>query len=503
MKYFLTYDVGTTSVKTCIFNEQLKMQGYSNEEYELITKAGGIVEAIPARYWEAVQSGTLRACQNAGVAPAQISAISITTQGETLIPVDQEGEALYNAIVWLDERAGKEAEELSRRFDATQFYAKTGITELNGYVPVAKLVWIQKHLPEVYAQTYKFLLLEDYLIMRLTGAFVSEKALLSTSGWFDIADDCIWQEMLDAAGLDAQKLPDAKECGWIVDMPVRPEVRAALGLSENIVVVTSAMDQTTAALGAGNIIPGIVTETTGTGMCIGATVTKPDFYDASRVNLYRHIEAGKYLIIPVCMTAGMVLKWFKDEFCKWEQEEAKTRGCSAYDIISEQVAQIPPLANGLMLIPYLTGTLQPDNNPDARGIFYGVGLDTKRAHFQRAIFEAIAYMLRENVELIERVEHIHATEIRALGGGAKSKVWRQIKADVNATRIVSMCEEECSSLGAAMLAAVALGVYPNAETAASAGNRVAEGLEPNASLANAYDAAFEKYKKLYQVTKGL
>ena len=503
MKYFLTYDVGTTSVKTCVFDASLRMCGYSNEEYALITETGGIVEADPERYWSAVLSGTTRACENAKVEPSAVSAISITTQGETLIPVAADGTALHNAIVWLDERAGEEAAALSKVFDPVRFYAKTGITELNGYVPVAKILWIREHLPEIYEKTYKFLLLEDYLIMRLTGAFVSEKALLSTSGWFDIEKDCYWQEMLDAAGIDAEKLPEALECGTIVDRPVLPAVRRTLGLSEEVVVVTSAMDQTTAALGAGNIEPGIITETTGTGMCIGATVTEPDFFDPSRVNLYRHIEAGKYLIIPVCMTAGMVLKWFKDAFCKWEQEEAAARGVSAYDIISEQVEKVPPLSNGLLLVPYLTGTLQPDNNPDARGVFYGVGLDMGRPHFQRAIFEAIAFMLRENVELIERVEHLKATEIRALGGGAKSRIWRQIKADVNQTRIVSMCEEECSSLGAAILAAVAVGVFPDAKTAAAAANSVSEALLPNETLAGAYDAAYARYRKLYEVTKGL
>ena len=503
MKYFLTFDVGTTSVKTCIFDESLHMLGYSNEEYQLITPENGIVEALPERYWEAVESGAVRACENAKVAPAEIAAISITTQGETLIPVDEQGKALHNAIVWLDERAGEEAKALSQTFDPVTFYAKTGITELNGYVPVAKLLWIKKHKPDLYEKTYKFLLLEDYLIMRFTGAFVSEKALLSTSGWFDIAKDCIWDEMLEAAGLDGAKLPEALECGTVIDAPVLPQVRDTLGLSETVRVVTSAMDQTTAALGAGNVTPGIITETTGTGMCIGATVLEPDFYDPLRVNLYRHIEAGKYLLIPVCMTAGMVLKWFKDTFCKWEQEEAERRGISVYDVISEQVATVPPLSGGLLLVPYLTGTLQPDNNPDARGIFYGVGLDTGRAHFQRAIFEAIAFMLRENVELIEKVQGSRTKEIRSLGGGAKSQVWRQIKADVNQTRILSMAEEECSSLGAAILAAVALGVYPDAKTAAAAANGVSEALPPNAELAQAYDGAYERYQKLYSATKGL
>lgn len=503
MKYFLTYDVGTTSVKTCIFSESFRMLGYSNEEYELFAEAKGIVEADPERYWQAVQSGMARACENAGIPPSQIDAIAITTQGETLIPVDRDGNALHRAIVWLDERAGTEAAELSRAFDPQHFYARTGITELNGYVPVAKLLWFRRNLPETYDRTYKFLLLEDYLIMRFTGAFVSEKSLLSTTGWFDIADDCLFADMLATAGISPEKLPEALECGVVVDRPVLPAVREKLGLSQRVCVVTSAMDQTTSALGAGNVRPGIITDTTGTGMCIGATVSAPDFDDPLRVNLYRHIEPGKYLILAVCMTAGMVLKWFKDAFCLEEQRLASERGCSVYDIISEQVAAVPPLANGLLMVPYLTGTLQPDHNPDARGIFYGVGLDTKRPQFQRAIFEAIAFMLRENVELIEKVEHIHADEIRVLGGGAKSRVWRQIKADVTQRAILSMREEECSSLGAAILAAVALGVYPDASSAAEKANDIRERLEPDKKLAGTYDGAFRKYGRLYTVTKGL
>ena len=499
MKYFLTFDVGTTSVKTCIFDEKLVMRGYSSEEYELITPAAGIVEEHPEVYWQAVKSGLIAACENASVMSNDISAISITTQGETLIPVDENGNSLTNAIVWEDDRAEKQASDILHQYDSQEFYRHTGISTLNGFVPIAKLCWIRENEPEIFRDTYKFLLLEDYLIYRFTGRFVTEKSLLSTTGWFDIVSDSYWKGIMDTAEIPEDKLPDALECGTVVGK-VLPEVQKELGLSDHVNVITSAMDQVTAAIGASNIRPGIVTETTGTAMCIAATVATPDFENTLRVNLYRHYQRGKYLILPVCMTAGIVLKWFKDEFCKSEIEEAAEKGCSAYDIISLQVGTVPPLADGLTMVPYFTGTQQPENDPAARGVFYGVGLNTGRKQFQRAIFEAVAYMLRENIELIEKVENISVAEIRSLGGGARSHIWRQIKADVTQCRILSMKIEECSSLGAAMLAAVASGCYPNLDMLARV-NKIKEGINPNPELKNVYNRGFRRFQMLYHLTK--
>lgn len=497
MDLILTFDIGTTSVKTCIFNKELSILGSSTLEYQLITPAPGIVELPPEIYWDTCRKGVSLAAADAGVSLGDVKAVSITTQGETMIPVDAQGNVLHNAIVWLDERAHAEAADISVRFDTETFYAHTGVPECTGYCPVSKLLWFRRNKADIYDAAHKFLLLEDFIIQKLTGRFVTEKALLCTTGYYDIIEDRYWDELLTAMELDKAKLPEALECGTVVGK-VLPAVAEELGLNPDAVVITAAMDQTAAAVGAGNLIPGIVTETTGTAMCIGATADHPDMHHPARITVYRHIYPGKYLLLPVCMTAGMVFKWFKDAFCQEEARQAEAEGISVYDLLGNQAAQVPAGANGLTLIPYFTGVIQPDNDPNARGIFLGVGLDTKKPEFVRAIFEGIAYMLRENLSLIETVDQQKITAVRSLGGGSKSRIWRQIKADVCGVEIDSMAESECTSLGAAILAAVALGYYPDASSAAAVGNALGEQLHPDESKKELYDKGFARYQRVWQ-----
>ena len=359
------------------------------------------------------------------------------------------------------------------------------------------MLWFCRNKTDIYNAAHKFLLLEDFIIQKLTGRFVTEKALLCTTGYYDIIEDHYWHEMLTAMELDITKLPEALECGTVVGR-ILPAIAGELCLNPEAVIITAAMDQTAAAVGAGNLIPGIVTETTGTAMCIGATADHPDMHHPSRITVYRHIYPGKYLLLPVCMTAGMVFKWFKDAFCQEEARQAEAEGISVYDLLGNQAAQVPAGSNGLTLIPYFTGVIQPDNDPNARGIFLGVGLDTKKPEFVRAIFEGIAYMLRENLSLIEAVDGQKITAVRSLGGGSKSRIWRQIKADVCGVEIDSMTESECTSLGAAILAAVALGYYPDASSAAAVGNALGEQLLPDEGEKELYDKGFARYQRVWQ-----
>jgi len=220
MRYILVFDIGTTAVKACLFNRQLKLFGFSSEEYQLLTPAAGIVELDPETYWKAVKTQTELVCKKNGISPGDIEAITATTQGETIIPVDEKGKALRNAIVWLDNRASEQAKRISGRFPPEIFYSRTGIPDCNGYCPVAKLLWIKEKEPEIYKKTFKFLLLEDYILSRFCGDFVTEKALLCTTGYFDIINDEYWKEMLDFTGIEVGKLPRPMECGAVLDSPV-------------------------------------------------------------------------------------------------------------------------------------------------------------------------------------------------------------------------------------------------------------------------------------------
>lgn len=497
--YLLTFDIGTTSVKTCVFNRKLENIASGTEEYSLNTQDGNIVELEAEQYFEALVRGF------GAVATDEIrrgiKGITISSQGETLIPVDRAGTPLRSAIVWLDGRAGKEAEEIAALPLHREFYHRTGLLTADELCPVAKVKWLADNEPGIYRETHKILLLEDYLLFRLCGRFVSERTIQCSTGYYDTRHDCWWTEMFDALHLDIDKMPGLVECGEEVGA-LTAAAAQRLGLAETVRIFAGAMDQIAAAAGGGNLGEGIVTETTGTALVIMATTDAEGFDRAEGVIVYRHVLPGKFYYTPYCTTSGMILKWFKDTFCAEEARRAEAEGKDVYDILCGMALTVPPGAGGLVALPYFTGMLQPENNPSMRGIFAGLTLNTGKAHFIRAILEAVAYMLRENLELIESRTHTEVKQVRSFGGASKSAVWRQIKADICGKQLVTMRQTECASLGVAMLAACSLGWYPDLAEAAKAQEPAALSL-PDERKREVYDKGYGVYRELYQATKGI
>jgi xylulokinase len=494
MGYIITLDVGTTSVKACLFDEDLRMLAFSSGEYELLTPGKNIVELNPEIYWKRAIAGIKQVVGESGVTPEDIRIITLTTQGETLILVDRNGMPLHNSVVWLDARADQEAILIDEIIGKNRYYHTTGLPEVGAANPLCKVLWFKEKRPDIYDKTYKFLLLEDFLIYRLIGEFVTEQSLMSSTGYFDICKNQLWTEGLSELDISKEHFPLVHPCGQQIG---KLSSRAAkeLGLSTSTAVSTGAMDQVCSALGSGNIIPGIITETTGTSLVIAATVRMPDFDSQARITYYRHYNQS-FLMLPYCPTAGIILKWFRDEFCEHEMESGRYAGISAYPLLDEMAAEVPPGSNGLILLPYFAGKMSPDNNPYAKGLFYGVGLDIKKQHFIRAILESIGYMLRENIEQVEQ-SGIHIKEIHSLGGGSSSRLWNAIKADICRKNIITLEQPESTSLGAAMLGAVSIRAYNSIDEACERHIKVKETYSPQFEATLAYEKSYGIYKMLY------
>lgn len=450
---FLTIDVGTTAVKVCAVTEDFEILACKTREYRLKTEEKTVT--IPAQeYWKYAKDGIRAVVESCG--GGHIAGIAVTTQGETLIPVDAQGNPLYDAVVWLDGRAGEQAEKINRIVRPKEFYQTTGVPECNELCPVSKLLWFVEKEPEVYRKARYFFLLEDYIIFRLTGRSVTEKSLLSTTGYFDIVEDKVWDEILDKIGFDADKIPEAMDCGEVVG-EITEDVAQELGLGKHTLVVTGAMDQVCGAIGAGNRVPGMLTETTGTALCIGKTIEKTLINPDYPIPVYRHYKKDLQLLLPVCMTAGMALKWFKDTFCEKEVEEAARAGEDVYDLLNRLAEESKPLAGGIIMLPYLAGSLQPYQSPEFRGGFLGVGLESRKCDFVRALMEGVSFMLKENLQLLDRLGGSESDFLISMGGGSKSDIWCQIKANVTALPVHTLRESETASIGAAMLCALGLG----------------------------------------------
>src|SRR3989339_689092 len=273
---FLCIDVGTTSVKTSIVDEAGSLSAVSTCEYSLETPSEGIVEIDPEIYWENVVMGVREAMYNSPDQRAAVSSIGISSQGETFICLDRYGKPLRKAIVWMDSRASKEADAIKYRFGNRLCQSITGQPEMTASWPISKMLWLKENQPDVFKSVYKFVLVEDYLIYRLTGKFVGEYSLYTSSCMLDIRKKRWWQDALDFVGVRPDQLVELSESGRIVGN-ITSSAASVLGLSNSVVVVTGAMDQTAGMLGAGNVSPGIVTETTGAALAICSTLEKfPD-----------------------------------------------------------------------------------------------------------------------------------------------------------------------------------------------------------------------------------
>ncbi len=405
-----------------------------------------------------------------------VVALAVSSQGETVVPVDDAGRPLAPAIVWLDNRAVAEARELGAAFQDQRVYDVTGVPSVVPTWPACKILWWRRHAPDVYAGASRYLLVEDLLLHRLTGRFVTEGGVQCTSLLFDIRSGAWWDEMLEAVGIDASRLPELARPGDAVGTLTRGAA-AALGLSTRVMVVAGGMDQGAGAVGVGNVRAGMVSESTGGALTLQASVAHHGADQTRQTPVYIHSAPGTYLYCPVCPTGGMALTWFRDQFGGEEVAQAAGGGPDAYDLLTALAADVPPGSEGLLMLPHLMGAFSPEYEPQARGAFYGFTLRHGKGHFVRAVLEAVAFMLRRNIELLERAG-APAAEIRSHGGGARSDLWNQVKADVCGRPVLTLEGDDAAIRGDAMLAGVAAGHLPGPRHGRRSDGRDATTLRP-------------------------
>lgn len=439
MKTFLGIDIGTTSLKAAVFDENGNRLGLRQVDYVLSTDPqSGFIEFDAEEYITICT----RVIEELTAECGKPAAISVDTQGETLILADGTGKPLYPAVVWLDNRAVKEAEEIQKTFGNRRVYEVTGQPEIPAGFPASKLLWFKENSPKIWEKTEKIFLLEDWILYRLTGAFVTEPTIQSSSLYYDITKRIWWREMLEFLGVRETQLP--RLC----------KSMEKIGEYRGIPVVTGALDQIAGTVGCGVTDESRVSEMTGTIMAICAMTDKIPPYDPnSIIPCHIHAIEGKYCRILWSSTAGMALKWFKNNFAE----------NFSFRELDELAAKVPAGCDGLTVLPYFTGSTMPKYNPEATATFSGVTLAHTRGHFARAIMESIAYLLREDLEYIGSDT---IREIRVTGGGASSPLWVQMKADVTGKTLQTLYESETACLGTAIFAAVGVGAFPSAADAA-------------------------------------
>jgi xylulokinase len=306
--------------------------------------------------------------------------------------------------------------------------------------------------------------------------------------------------MLEQLGIREDQLPEIRESGEAV-APLLPEIARELGLTTNLMICTGALDQSAGAMGVGNVREGMISENIGAALAICVPVNKPVFDPNQQMPLHYFPLPDTYMI-HTFTNGGMTLRWFRDLFCQAELNVGGLSGMDAYDIIGKEAAQVPPGSDGLIMLPHLAGSLAPDVKSSAKGVFYGFTLLHKKGHFARAIMESLAYIVRRNLEVLEGMG-IQVSEIRSLGGGSKSPVWNQIKADVLGCKLMTMTTKEAACLGAAILAGKAVGLFPSVYEAIEGMSHVKEEFFPNSEIKPVYDRCFAGYKDLFKSLDGM
>lgn len=467
-KNLLGVDFGTTSLKACLFSETGERLATESVQYQLITE-GDFIEFPAEEFFSAFKTVFDKIAEK-----YEITALAVDTQGETMIVLDKDGKPLMNAISWLDNRAEKQAKEMEKAFGIERIYDLTGQAEVPAGYPAPKIVWLKENRPEIFAKADKFLLLEDYILYRLTGKFAASRSLYSSSLLMNVKTGEYIPEMLKYVGITEKNLPALYESGTLV------------GEYNGVKVVTSALDQIAGITGAGVVKENVMSETTGTALAVCAVTKKfPPYKKGLKVSAY-YYKKGLYCLLMWSPTAGATLEYFKRTFCAGE----------GFDEMNAAAAAVPAGAEGLICIPHLCGTVMPENNPKVKGVFFGIELKYGKGHYIRAIMESVAYVIKEYIDFMQ----INVNEIRSVGGGSKSKLWCEIKSAVTGKKIETLKETETACLGSAIFAGVGAKVFEGAEQAAESIVKIKDFCEcKNADYAALYKDYKEKEIKISSV----
>lgn len=483
MKYYLGIDIGTTGIKTVIFDSKGFPCGIGLAEYTLETPKPDIVELDAEVYWESTKKALAQAVEAAAVSPSEIRSLAVTGQAETLIMVDENNKPLRKAIVWLDNRAVDEAAYLDKKFTTEALFRMSGQTEMLPCWPAAKILWYRKNEPQLFAKTAKYLMVEDFIIARLTGKYATCNGLMPSSLYYDIRTDKYDPAMLETLDIAENQLPELKNAGEIAGVCIENDSLLAAGTP----VAVAPIDHVCGNLGSGCGKKGMLSETTGCTLAVCAVFQNIVYDEERRLSTYLGYKKGDFVLLPWGPTAGMLLKHFRDEF----------GGSMSYEDFTAEAAKIPAGSEGLILLPHCAGAISPDCNPEARGVAYGITLAHKKAHWARAIMESVAYLLKDNIEVMKKLG-AEIREIRSLGGASKSDLWMQIKADVLNCEVTTTECEEATSLGAAILGAVACGDFNNVNECIDSMVRIRKRFKPGKN-AELYPEFFKQYQHLNQM----
>lgn len=486
MNYYIGIDLGTSAVKLMLVEERGTIQNTVMREYPLHFPHPGWSEQEPEAWWGALLSGITELLT--GFDANKVVGIGVGGQMHGLVALDENDNVIRPAILWNDGRTAAETEWLNTVVGKEKLSAYTGNNAFAGFT-APKLLWMQKHEPELFARISKIMLPKDYLNYRLTGVHACDYSDASGMLLLDVKNKCWSKEMLNICGVEESQMPKLFESYEVIGT-VKPEIAKTLGIPASVQVVAGAGDNAAAAVGTGTVGNGACNISLGTSGTIFISSEQFDVDPLNSLHAFAHAD-GHWHLMGCMLSAASCNKWFCEEILK------------TTDFASEQIGMEDNLGNNrVFFLPYLMGERSPINDVDARGTFVGLSLDTTRRDMVQAILEGIAFAIRDSFEVAKAIG-VDIPRSKICGGGAKSLVWRKMLCNILNIPLDLPQTEQGPGYGGAMLAMVGTGAYADVKSCADALVTVKETIYPDSALAAKYEAKYRQFQKIYPSVKQL
>lgn len=492
----LGVDIGTSSCKVAAFLPDGKVVAACGEEYEVKRPHPGWAEQNPEDWTEAVFTSIRRIFEESDVTPEEIRGVGVDGQSWSAIAVDKDGKVLADTPIWMDMRAQDICDEINDKVGKDRIFDLAGNPLTPSYT-TPKVIWYKREHPDIYDKTDKILQSNSFLVYRLTG--VISQDMSQCYGWhcFDMRRGRWDSDMAGDLGIKESLLPDIYACDAIVGK-VTEEASNRTGLLAGTPVVAGGLDAACGTLGSGVVRKGETQEQGG--QAGGMSICIDEYAADPRLILSYHVVPGKWLLQGGTTGGGGVMRWFEQNFADYERNNGSDR--SSLVQLNDIAEKIGAGSDGLTFLPYMSGERTPIWDPDAKGVFYGVDFSKTKGHFVRACMEGVAFALRHNLDTAE-ASGAYVNELKAMGGSANSILWTQIKSDVTGKRIVVPASDTATTLGAAILAGVGVGIYSSYEEAVDRTVGVVRTHEPNMENKEIYDRAYRTYLEIYEDLKVL
>lgn len=487
MNTYIGIDLGTSSVKLLLVDGDGEIRNEAVREYPVNYPHSGWSEQSPADWWSAICSAIPELLQ--GFDGGDVKAIAVAGQMHGLVALDKNGDVIRPAILWNDGRTGKETEYLNGTVGKETLFEYTGNIAFAGFT-APKLLWMREHEPERFAAIDKIMLPKDYVNYRLTGNHVTDHSDASGMLLLDVKNKCWSREMLDLCGINEKQMPRLYDSFESVGC-VTSEIAELFGISEKTVVAAGAGDNAAAAVGTGTVGAGGCNISLGTS---GTVFISNDSFSgdaAQAIHSFCHADGG-YHLMSCILSAASCNSWFCKEILHTE----------AYAAEESQIKRESLGKNEVIFLPYLMGERSPVNDTNATGVFIGLRPDTSREDMHQAVLEGVAFAIKDNIEIIKEMG-VDISCSTLCGGGAKSRLWREILADVLGFDLYVFESEQGPGFGAALLAMVASGRFDTVKAAVEHFERPRERIVPDGALVELYSEKFKKYRKIYPALKEL